>query len=310
MRPLRVHPHRALVNGIIGLVEGAHQWPRTLRDYGFEVVRVETEFINSAGETVRPDVITSSRKFNHSLVFDLKSGTVEERSLVKLGNIDADDLTFKVGVPFTDKDTHSFDPIIACFEDNLPGVLSAISDSNQDFAVLCFYPDAMRLVRGELGLPRLSKEVTGGVPLDLSVVPLSFLPFNGNSPPKDIVPHLCQALVSLLVNGCPGFSLPQICEASNPMWRRLSGDDRQILLKRTRQLVDRLSEVELQEYVEKDSVAPTESLRWRFLIDGESMTAGQISAIKRRLQVFAETADAGRQFPFGDWVQEALEFVE
>ena len=70
--------HTKLMNIFIGLGMNIPKWPNTLKQLGYEVEIIEGDIPET-----NPDLIFTSRRFDHSLVIECKSKSIEEKQINK-----------------------------------------------------------------------------------------------------------------------------------------------------------------------------------------------------------------------------------
>ena len=87
-----------LINIIIGLTFPRAKFPHPFFDLGYEVKAVEQTFINSSGNTVKPDLIIANEEKKFLIIFEAKSGkNAEKEQLKNYEEISDNDLVFNAG---------------------------------------------------------------------------------------------------------------------------------------------------------------------------------------------------------------------
>jgi len=74
--------HTRLMNIMIGLSMNIPHWPHSFKDLKYNVELIEPKITEA-----NPDLIITNKKFNHSMVVDCKSQTLEEKQIKKYVNI-------------------------------------------------------------------------------------------------------------------------------------------------------------------------------------------------------------------------------
>lgn len=122
--------HTRLMNYIIGMCKKDREWITILRDLGYSPYLIEKSIRTSTGSKVKTDIIVSSAKLIHSLVFEVKGGiTVERDQIDRYTMIDRDDLYRWVALPLFTRETFRFDWCVSDLAENHAFIAAKVKDA-------------------------------------------------------------------------------------------------------------------------------------------------------------------------------------
>ncbi|MFC1909123.1 hypothetical protein ACFLXD_04635 [Chloroflexota bacterium] len=173
-------------------------------------------------KSVMPDLIISSRKENHSIVWESKSGrNIENDQAKRLAHINAtifrDQLLFNVNIG----DNFVFDIAYACDGEQCENIKVDLDRMSNEVAVIGGFP--LVGFHNELGIKKhsgkfnresIDKVLTDGIVIDLREVPTEYLRFDKDSPPSEIAPHVMTNIVAYATRQETRFSAEQIARDS------------------------------------------------------------------------------------------------
>lgn len=227
----------------MGLCKGNKNWASTLRDlqYNVEIIEQSIRTTGNGSQLVKPDVIKISKKRNHAIIIDCKSGGLEEEQLRRYESLTKDDVLRWVDVP--SKEQFTFDVCIADFDTNHDKI-----KNNTVLPVITFNKESITKTNtfSESDLDRAFENpinIAGMMPT------LDYYPFSELDADPVIIPRLLRMMIVLTMKRSRGghdlfnqeiFSTDEILEKIHPLWQALSQEHKETLRKRIRDLIGHL----------------------------------------------------------------------
>lgn len=141
--------HTLQINAWIGLCQLDRTFPDSLRNLGYTVDIIDPVFVHE-GEEVNPDVILTSRAYNHSIVIDCKSKTLDEDQNTKYETVHhSPEILLKRGIVSLADPSGEYDAEFAYSSFADLSVNPFLPDN--DFAVVHFDEDASQYIARTLG---------------------------------------------------------------------------------------------------------------------------------------------------------------
>ena len=232
------------MNYIIAMCKHNKQWITVLTDLGYEAQIIEQSLTTSSGDIVKPDIITASNKFLHSIVFECKGGrTIDVNQLRRYSTLEADNLLRWVTV--FDRTSLQFDVCLSDLIENHRFIKSA----NQLFPMLTFDSEELFKTR-EFKSTKLNETFKEPISLKGKIPPLFYYPFSEEDKDSYIAVHVIRALVSIALKNSKGG--PDVFEKSivscdeivaqnfNHVWLALSMSHRRRLKEKIREVIRRI----------------------------------------------------------------------
>jgi len=186
------------MNYIIGMCKRHKDWICLLNDLGYEPQIIEQQIRTSTDEVVKPDVIVTSNRLIHSLVFECKGGTTIDTDQLRRYSTLAVDNLLRWVTTFTSTDFH-FDVCISDLQENHL-FLATIS---KHFPMITF--GKHKLFRtGEFKEGTLNDAFSKPIDLVGKIPPLSYYPFSEDDVNTYIAPFVIRGLVSVAVKKAKG----------------------------------------------------------------------------------------------------------
>lgn len=240
-------PHTRLMNCVIGLCKKDIGWPSPLAELGYDVQLIEQPIRTSQGNQVRPDVVATSNKFLHSIVFDCKGGNqVEPTQVSNYKGLRDTDLARWVTVFDATKLSH--DICFTCFNNNQSSVSSQIQGMS-----LIVFGDQNISKTGNFSDRTLDTTFDTPISLDKMKPPLSYYPFSESDDDAVIVPRVLRMIVSIALKTARGgqsalegatLTTEEITSSIHPLWKALSLDQQGKLRKRVGDIVHGILQTE------------------------------------------------------------------
>jgi len=188
------------MNYLIGMCKKHKDWVCVLNDLGYDLSIIEQRIRTSSGEAVKPDIIFTSNKLIHSLVFECKGGiTVDTEQLRRYGTLTENDFRWVNIYTF---DNFHFDVCIVDIQKNHSSVLFHVKNQ---FPMITF-GDKKMFKTGEFKENELNKIYQTPITLKGKIPPLSYYPFSEEDEKAYIIPFVMRGLVSIAVKKAKGGS--------------------------------------------------------------------------------------------------------
>jgi hypothetical protein len=172
-------------------------WIQILANLGYDPHLIEKNIRTSAGERVRPDIIVTSIRLIHSLVFDVKGGlTVEKDQIERYNTLDKSDLYRWVGSanPLFTIQNFQFDLCVSDMEQNH----SAIAPFVKDMPIITFGSEELKKA-GQFHKAELNTQFNEPISLIDKIPPLLYYPFSENDEPAYIAPFVIRGLLTIAI---------------------------------------------------------------------------------------------------------------
>jgi hypothetical protein len=237
-----IHPHTRLINYTIALCKGHKNTFSPLGELGYDVQLMEQNIRTSAGEEVKPDVIKVSKRRQHAIIFECKSGTDDEDQMRRYGQLTDEDLRRWLTV------AHPSQPIL--FDICIVNI-----DTNQgNFAnvrncpILTFSQAALSK-SNVFSIKEVEDKFSTPIPIDRDKIPLSYYPFSDLDSDSIIMERVLRQLVSMVIKlsrgGTNVLDLAELVpdnmlSALHPYWLALSEEHRNKLRTKIQNIIRRL----------------------------------------------------------------------
>jgi hypothetical protein len=182
------------MNATIGLCKKNVGWVSPLADLGYEPQIIEQSLNTSSGSVVKPDLIATSNRHLHSLVFELKGGkTCSADQLQRYAALTVGDLLRWVTV--YDRNHLAFDVCLCDLASNHSEIKKA---NNGLFPMLIFSSDKL-VKEGVFKRQKLNEAFKTPISLNRKYPPLSYYPFSDEDSHSYIAIQVVQALLSIII---------------------------------------------------------------------------------------------------------------
>ena len=194
--------HTKLMNYIIGMCKKHKDWITVLADLGYSPELVEQKIRTSSEDIVKPDIIVTSTKLVHSLVFECKGGiTIDQNQIKRYSALEKTNLLRWVGhaSPMFTPDNFRFDVGISDLEENHPFVVAEV----RDLPIITF--GASKVVKsGEFRSSELNAAFKNPISLSGKVPPLSYYPFCEEDKDPYIATFVIRGLLAIAIKKAKG----------------------------------------------------------------------------------------------------------
>lgn len=231
------------MNYVMGLCKGNKDWVTTLRDlqYNVEIIEQSIRTTGSGSQLVKPDVIKVSKKRNHAIVIDCKSGGTDPQQLERYKTLTKEDVLRWVDVP--SKEQFTFDVCIVDFENNHKKI-----EGKTNLPIIIF-GDKTITKSNKFSEPNLDDAFSKPIDTTGMMPPLDYYPFSEFDEDPVIIPRLLRTMVTLAMKKARGgpdvfdqavFSTDEILEKIHPLWKALSQEHRETLRQRITKIISHL----------------------------------------------------------------------
>jgi len=188
------------MNYVIGMCKNHKDWICVLNNLGYDISIIEQRIRTSSGEAIKPDIIVTSNKLLHSLVFECKGGiTVDTEQLRRYGTLTENDFRWVNIYTF---DHFHFDVCIADIQKNHSAVVVHVKNQ---FPIITFGNEEV-FKTGKFDEKKLDTVFENPISLKGKIPPLSYYPFCEEDEKAYIIPFVMRGLVSIAVKKAKGGS--------------------------------------------------------------------------------------------------------
>lgn len=211
-----------ILRALIALCKRDIKLPSDLYDLGYTQVVMDKEIRLEDDRSVMPDLIISSRKENHCVVWESKSGrSIDNDQAKRLASIKArafpDQLMLNVKI----EDGFAFDIAYACDGKECQNIRWDLDRVAQElasvgaFPLVGFYDESgIKTHSGRFNKENINRVLGDGINIDLREVPTEYLRFDKDSPRSEIAPYVMTNIVAYATRQEPRFSAEQIAKDS------------------------------------------------------------------------------------------------
>jgi len=261
-----------LLNAIIGLCMKQRDWPSLLHDYGYCVHSMELDFETSSGKEISPDLIISSNRQRHCLLFENKGGGLDKgrHQMDNYATLTNDDIK-KWVTTMCDE----FDITVACVEENEEGISKSISDIGCKFPVIAVRSSSITLINNNFKDSACDALFSAGVPIDLSTAPGHYVKFIADSEEHEIAKHLIVSLVSYARRSKNTFSTQEIAgDSFGESWASYRKEKlRMSIYKKVANILEKASEGEMRGMLNKVRGERVDAI-WEFTFGPNGLPEG------------------------------------
>jgi len=246
--------HTLQINAWIGLCQLDRTFPDTLRNLGYTVDIIDPSFVHE-GDSVNPDLILTSRAYNHSIVIDCKSYFIKKEQNEKYESIHhSPEVLLTRGIVSAADASEDFNAEFAysSFEDlaenpHLP---------ENDFAVVQYDEDANQYISRtledyEFNLSDLQDEFP--IFTDTRRLPTDYFPFDvgtGDDDYRQFTISILQSTVHVALEQ-DTFNADDLLEDAHPLWVDLDTNLKNELRAHTETIIMEYQRQGLDGHIEK-----------------------------------------------------------
>lgn len=274
--------HTLQMNAWIGLCQLDRTFPDALRNLGYTVDIIDPDFVHN-GDKVNPDLILTSRAYNHSIVIDCKSRTLEEEQNERYEAIHkSPDVLLTRGIVSSADATEDYNAEFAYSSFADLSVNPLLPDN--DFAVVHFDEDAnqyiVRTVEDyEFNLDDLQKVFP--IYTETRRLPTDYYPFDVGTSEDDYRQFTISILQSTVhvALAQDTFDADDLLEDAHPLWIDLDTGLKQELRAHTETIITEYQNKGLDEHIEKIQAGSKDE--WR-------VVSKSMQALQRKVDEFVD----------------------
>lgn len=233
-------PHTILINAAIGFCIKNNSWIHPLADLGYKAQLIEqTIRAETSGKAVKPDVIATSKKTIHSIVFECKGGkTVDNKQISSYEDLTTFDLFRWVDVHTRDNFSH--DVCIFNFKKNRELINGKIN-----FPILSL-SDVSIEKKNNFSKREVNRKFDKPISTKSMKPPISYYPFSELDDRRVVIPHVLRAMISVLMDRRindidvtdPEYLLNEtVLLRIHKMWKILSKEHQNSLRKLVKEII-------------------------------------------------------------------------
>lgn len=218
-------------------------WINPLADLGYNAQLIEqTIRIDKTGEAIKPDVVVTSQKMLHCIVFECKGGTtIDTGQILRYKNLKTTDLIRWITI-HTD-DNFSFDVCVFNFKQN-----QELIENEIDFPILSLAKTLLEK-NNDFSKKEVNKKFENPIPIKDFKPPISYYPFSESEDRRVIIPHILRVIISMLqdkkmnmvdVTNPESFSDEKVLKRIHKMWELLSREHQNTLTKLIKEIIKEL----------------------------------------------------------------------
>ena len=257
--------HTRLLNIIMGLALKIPNWPHPLRDLDYNLELIEANLPEA-----NPDLILTTKKYNHSIVVDCKSKTIKEEQIERYINIRSNPslLTKRGFVDVPVPQHYSADPTFVSFNDLSNN--SLIVDNKIPLLHVIESNNEIHTIERKISVFQMDR-LNDVFPIDIRGMkpPYNLYPFDVQD--KEIFTiHILRELLDLGIHQI-SFSEEELLKRAHKYWSIISEHKKREFRTIAGRILYELGRSELKEYLKKDGA------KWNIILkkDVKSIQAFQ-----------------------------------
>lgn len=293
-----------LLNAIIGMCRSDSRWPHYFYDLGYGVKWIEQPFTCETGEKLVPDLVIVSTTYNNCILYEGKSGTnIENNQAERYKKVKPRDVVSKLFIDVIKGQEPTVDVSYLCFSESTRTIVFQLNALLAKFPVLEMAPKAFQLAAHKFSVARLNNDLSKGILIDRSKIPMGYFPFDENSSDSEIAPLVIQTLVAFARQNKPHFGSEEITEdIVGSLWPHFGAGLKRRLVNKVSSILGRAQVRELRGFLKKKG--PYWSLSYSFPTS-DAFPTRRLDALSKKCKQFVkrlrdEERAEGRQLPLFD----------
>lgn len=278
-----------LLNLFIGLCRGVYGLPSDFKNNGYIDKWVEFKFSNSENQIVQPEIILSSDKIEHSLLFEWKSGyNIDPDQLQRYSKITAQDLQQRAFLSRRSSSRH--DVVIIGKEENIERIILGVRKSGCDFPVLSVSDRGLSLKDNHFNCTELTRIFNPDFIINMDVIPTSFIPFDRDSELWIVAEKAMPKILEYMSERKPRILLDEFAKDIVPAWVIMDNNFKKDLKNKIYNILDKASNNEFREFLKYNLLMKrkTGTPTWEIIYNPLDLQFDKRQAAYRRLHKLQE----------------------
>ena len=240
----------ALMNLFVGMCKGLAGLPRHFRNLQYVDKWIELRFANADQEQVAPELIVSSRRLNHTILFEWKSGpNFEADQLRRYSRVTQDDLRERAGLAV--EETGSHDVAVIGLEEHAERLTMGIAQGPYTFPLLLVTDNGLAIHQNRFRPNETDAVFRPLLAIDWGKVPNYFFPVDVDSELWEFAEYVIPKVLELMGKG-EARILPGDLEETILCWKVLSRDYQRQLRTKLCDTVDRACQKQFEPYIRRN----------------------------------------------------------
>lgn len=287
-----------ILRTLISLCKNDKKLPHVFYDLGYTQILIDKTVRLPDRRTVEPDLVISSRQQNHSIVWESKSGrNIDNNQAKRLAQITATAFTEQLMLNVKTDEGFVFDIAYACDGEQCQNIRVDLDRLSGEVAVIGKFPvvgfseNKVTKHSGEFNNSAIDGILSAGIGIDLSEIPVAYLPFDRDCSLSEIAPFVVRSIVSYVTSQEARFSSEQIAKESyGSGWEYIASN------RTKNEIVHKVEEIlnegilnELRSYLSKAGRGKERSPKWQLSysnVKGGAYPAGRLKKLQKRCKEF------------------------
>ncbi|MFA6459326.1 MAG: hypothetical protein WCV79_02945 [Candidatus Paceibacterota bacterium] len=293
------------LNAIIGFCIKTPGWPHVLSDLGYMIERIELKFsvVDEAGKsrTINPDIVLMSEKKNFCLVFESKSGSVQQdcsdqlkrysivtkNDLIQKGavtSLSPTNLDFNIVLIVNSEHTESYKQLIV--REKLSTVLTEV---NQKKVIL---------IQGQFREVETNEVFRQGISIENQFLPMNFIPILPDSSDIETKERVVEAVTAFLSRKMKTFGLEQIMDEifGGGLWSVFDNEAKIALREKIKVILKEMCHTEFSKYIIRRGGDSKNPIEWNLRSHPGSKRTRQFQALKKLKVDYISRLSRGEEY--------------
>ena len=242
----------ALMNLFVGMCKGLAGLPRDFRNLHYVDKWIELRFANTDQEQVAPELIVSSRRLNHTILFEWKSGpNLEADQLRRYSRVSQDDLRERAGLAV--EETGSRDIAVIGLQEHAERLAMGIAQGPYTFPLLLVTEDGLAIQENRFQPNETDAVFRPLLAIDWGNIPNYFFPVDVDSELWQFAELVIPRALELMGNG-ESRILQSDLEETVHCWNVLSPEYQRRLRTKLCDTLDRACQKQFEPYIRRNRV--------------------------------------------------------
>jgi hypothetical protein len=275
-----------MLNLWLGLCRGDTGLPSDIRSLGYRDKWIEFAFSTKNGDKVNPELIITSFKTGHTILFEWKHGdNTDSDQLRRYSEVTSNDLNSKAAIPGNECKLH--DVCLIGLSEHFERLQLGLTNSGLPFPLLVLTDEGIEKKLNSFVISDLNQVFNPKLAFNPSLIPTQLVPFDRESEDWEIAEHIMPNIVIYMITGEPSFSLDQLARDSMSIWNVvLAPFYKGELRNRIKRIVNAASDFEFRGYFQKDKKIThhIDSAVWKITYDATKLPFDKRSQESRKLK--------------------------